>query len=325
MSYAEAFEIEKLKTSFDNIITLKKEISKVKKVVTEKLNELKVVYNDLIKSNGKKIFLFCLDSFYFQYKTFAMEMEHIDRFRALMNNRMYCDYYKLYGIILAYIKENREDLDVDELELKTYPTYKDLEPFQEYKIDDIKDIHSNILLLINKLYLKSSVRSDDIEHYNEHHKVGFSISNFLNTLDYENRLLREQTTLYVNYISFFHISQKKQLNRLYTRMQDFYKEVDNNININRTFSINDIGDEDRLHRFYIVGENVEINNILEDSEFLLEATEKVIGKLDQAVSVATAGGNCECKEGDDNSSLESGAENIILEPEPVSSENAEEN
>jgi len=323
MSYAEAFEIEKLKTSFDNIITLKKEISKVKKVVTEKLNELKVVYNDLIKSNGKKIFLFCLDSFYFQYKTFAMEMEHIDRFRALMNNRMYCDYYKLYGIILAYIKENREDLDVDELELKTYPTYKDLEPFQEYKIDDIKDIHSNILLLINKLYLKSSVRSDDIEHYNEHHKVGFSISNFLNTLDYENRLLREQTTLYVNYISFFHISQKKQLNRLYTRMQDFYKEVDNNININRTFSINDIGDEDRLHRFYIVGENVEINNILEDSEFLLEATEKVIGKLDQAVSVATAGGNCDCKEGDDNSSLESGAENIILEPEPVVSDESE--
>jgi len=323
MSYAQAFEIEKLKTSFDNIITLKKEISKVKKVVTEKLNELKVVYNDLIKSNGKKIFLFCLDSFYFQYKTFAMEMEHIDRFRALMNNRMYCDYYKLYGIILAYIKENREDLDVDELELKTYPTYKDLEPFQEYKIDDIKDIHSNILLLINKLYLKSSVRSDDIEHYNEHHKVGFSISNFLNTLDYENRLLREQTTLYVNYISFFHISQKKQLNRLYTRMQDFYKEVDNNININRTFSINDIGDEDRLHRFYIVGENVEINNILEDSEFLLEATEKVIGKLDQAVSVATAGGNCDCKEGDDNSSLESGAENIILEPEPVVSDESE--
>ena len=323
MSYSQAFEIEKLKTSFDNIITLKREISKVKKVVTEKLNELKVVYNDLIKSNGKKIFLFCLDSFYFQYKTFAMEMEHIDRFRALMNNRMYCDYYKLYGIILAYIKENREDLDVDELELKTYPTYKDLEPFQEYKIDDIRDIHSNILLLINKLYLKSSVRSDDIEHYNEHHKVGFSISNFLNTLDYENRLLREQTTLYVNYISFFHISQKKQLNRLYTRMQDFYKEVDNNININRTFSINDIGDEDRLHRFYIVGENVEINNILEDSEFLLEATEKVIGKLDQAVSNAATDGNCDCKEGDDNSSLESGAENIVLEPEQVVSNESE--
>ena len=151
MSHSHAFQIDKLKANFDNIITLKREISKIKKVVSDKLNELKKVYNDLIKTNSKKIFLFCLDSFYFQYKTFAMEMEHIDRFRALMNNRMYCDYYKLYGIIMAYIKENREDLDIEELEMKSYPAYKDLEPFQEYRIEDIKDIHSNILILINKL------------------------------------------------------------------------------------------------------------------------------------------------------------------------------
>ena len=285
MSHSHAFQIDKLKANFDNIITLKREISKIKKVVSDKLNELKKVYNDLIKTNSKKIFLFCLDSFYFQYKTFAMEMEHIDRFRALMNNRMYCDYYKLYGIIMAYIKENREDLDIEELEMKSYPAYKDLEPFQEYRIEDIKDIHSNILLLINKLYQKTSVRNDDIEHYNENHRVGFSISNFLNTLDYENRILREQITLYVNYISFFHISQKKQLNRLFARMQDFYKEVDDNININRTFSINDIGDEDRLHRFYVIGEEIAIDNILEDSEFLLENTEKVIEKLERIMSL----------------------------------------
>jgi hypothetical protein len=287
MSYTHAFQIEKLKNNFDNIITLKREISKLKKVVSDKLTELKKVYNDLIKSNNKKIFLFCLDSFYFQYKTFAMEMEHIDRFRALMNNRMYCDYYKLYGIIINYIKENREDLQVDELEFKSYPTYKDLEPFQEYKLDDIREIHSNILVLINALYLKSYSKTDDIEHYNENHRVGFSISNFLNTLDYENRLLREQITLYINYISFFHISQKKQLNRLYTRMQEFYREVDNNININRTFSIDDIHDEDRLHRFYIIGEDVTIDNILEDSEFLLENTEKVIEKLDTIIDTNT--------------------------------------
>jgi len=284
MSHSHAFQIDKLKANFDNIITLKREISKIKKVVSDKLTELKKVYNDLIKTNSKKIFLFCLDSFYFQYKTFAMEMEHIDRFRALMNNRMYCDYYKLYGIIMAYIKENREELDIEELELKSYPAYKDLEPFQEYRIEDIKDIHSNILLLINKLYQKTSVRNDDIEHYNENHRVGFSISNFLNTLDYENRILREQITLYVNYISFFHISQKKQLNRLFARMQDFYKEVDDNININRTFSINDIGDEDRLHRFYVIGEEIAIDNILEDSEFLLENTEKVMEKLERITS-----------------------------------------
>jgi len=280
MSHSHAFQIEKLKNDFDNIITVKREISKIKKVVAEKLAQLKTVYNDLVKTNSKKIFLFCLDSFYFQYKTFAMEMEHIDRFRTLMNNRMYCDYYKLFHIILNYIKENRTELDISELELKTYPLYKDLEPFSEYKIEDIKEIHANILHILNKLYGITVEKLDNIDHYNEKHHVGFSISNFLNTLSYENKLLQEQIHLYVNYMSFFHISQKRQLSRLHVRMQDFYREVENNINVNKTFSIEDIGDEDRLHRFYIIGEDVTIDSILEDSELLMENSEQILNRLE---------------------------------------------
>jgi hypothetical protein len=280
MAHVHAFQINKLSNDFSNIITLKREIAKVKKVVVDKLTQLKEVYNDLIKTNSKKIFLFCLDSFYFQYKTFAMEMEHIDRYRALMNNRMYCDYYKLYNIIVTHIKENKADMDVSQLEFKTYPAYKDLEPFQEYKLEDIKDIHENILHIITELYKQTYTKEDSIQHYNENHKVGFSISNFLNTLEYENRLLREQITLYMNYVSFFHISQKKQLNRLHSRMQDFYREVDDNININRTFSIDDITDEDKLNKFFIIGEEVILENILEDTEFLMEGVTKVIEKIE---------------------------------------------
>jgi hypothetical protein len=265
-------------------MALKHEISKVKMVVSTKLSDLKKVYNDLAKTNCKKALLFCLDSFYFQYKTFTLEMEHIDRYRALMNNRMYCDYYKLYNIILDFIKENRTDLEIEEDIVKTYPVYKDLEPFQEYKVDDIKDLHSNILVLINQLYIKTSAKDEDIDHYNENHKVGFSISNFLNTLSYENRLLQEQITLYINYLSFFHISQRKQLNRLHMRMQEFYKEVDDNINVNRTFSIHDITDEDRLHQFYVIGEDVEISNLLEDSEFLMDSSDKVIDKIEASLA-----------------------------------------
>lgn len=268
MSHNHAFQIEKLRTNFENIITLKKEISKVKMIVSDKLSQLKLVYNDLIKTNNKKIFLFCLDSFYFQYKTFSMEMEHIDRYRALMNNRMYCDYYKLYNLIITHIKDNRADMNIADLEMKSYPAYKDLEPFQEYKLEDIKEIHSNILFLVNQLYGQTLDKSDTIDHYNENHKVGFSISNFLNTLEYENRLLREQVGLYINYVSFFHISQRKQLNRLYLRMQEFYREIEENININRTFSIDDIADDDKSNRFYIIGEDVKIEPILEDTEFL---------------------------------------------------------
>jgi len=227
-----------------------------------------------------------------------MEMENIDRFRVLMNNRMYCDYYKLFNIILNYIKEHHAELskliknsrsneeskiDMNDLELKTFPVYKELEPFYEYKIEDIKDIHNNILHLINKLYTQYTENDDQIGHYNENQKVGFSISNFLNTLNYENNLLKEQVSLFVNYISFFHISQKKQINRLYLRMQDFYKEIENNININHTFSIEDIGDEQRIERFFFVGEDVQIESILEDSDLLMDNTDKMIEKLEVIV------------------------------------------
>ena len=60
------------------------------------------------------------------------------------------------------------------------------------------------------------------------------------------------------------------------RMQEFYREIDENININRTYSIADIGEQDRLQRFYIIGEDVEIENILEDFEFTPSIIAKTI-------------------------------------------------
>ena len=50
-------------------------------------------------------------------------------------------------------------------------------------------------------------------------------------------------------------------------MQEFYREIDENININRTFSIDDIIEQDKLTRFFIIGEDVSIGNILEDLDF----------------------------------------------------------
>jgi hypothetical protein len=136
------------------------------------------------------------------------------------------------------------------MDFKSFPVYKDLEPFQQYDIEDIRSIHTCILQFVNYLHKCYLVKSDTIINYNQHHRVGFSISNFLNTLNHENNTLHEQVVLYVNYISFFHISQKKQLSRLSSRIQDFCQEVDTNININHTFSIEDIVDYPNIESDY---------------------------------------------------------------------------
>jgi len=243
MSTTYIFQNEKLKNSFKNIISIKREIGNTKNSVATKLSELKKLHGEMIRDNNKQIFLFCLDSFYYQYKIFAMEFEHIKKLRAILNNRMYCDYYKLHNMIVKFCKEH---VDESALNIHTFPVYKDLEPFQEYRIEDITLLHESILNLINALYLETVNKEDAILHYNDNHKVGFSISNFLNTLSHENRVLQDQITLFINYISFFHISQQKQLKKLHHRISDFYKEVDDNINMNYTFSIDDIKDEETL-------------------------------------------------------------------------------
>ena len=243
MSNDYIFQNEKLKNSFKNIISIIREIGNMKNSVASKLGELKRLHGEMIRDNNKQIFLFCLDSFYYQYKIFSMEFEHIKKLRALLNNRMYCDYYKLHNMIVKFCKERLHD---DSLSIRTFPVYKDLEPFQEYCIEDISALHESILNLLNTLYLETVNKENSILHYNDNHKVGFSISNFLNTLTHENRILQDQITLYVNYISFFHISQQKQLKRCHHRISDFYKEVDENINMNYTFSIEDIKDDHHM-------------------------------------------------------------------------------
>ena len=243
MSNDYIFQNEKLKNSFKNIISIIREIDNMKNSVASKLGELKRLHGEMIRDNNKQIFLFCLDSFYYQYKIFSMEFEHIKKLRALLNNRMYCDYYKLHNMIVKYCKERLRE---DSLNISSFPVYKDLEPFQEYRIEDITSLHESILNLLNSLYLETVHKENSILHYNDNHKVGFSISNFLNTLTHENRILQDQITLYVNYISFFHISQQKQLKRVHHRISDFYKEVDENINMNYTFSIEDIKDDHTL-------------------------------------------------------------------------------
>ena len=67
-TFVHSFNIDSLKGDFQTVVSLHADIIDKKDALTEKLATLKTIYNDLIKSNNKKIFLFCLDSFYFQYK-----------------------------------------------------------------------------------------------------------------------------------------------------------------------------------------------------------------------------------------------------------------
>lgn len=233
MTSMHLFQIERFKTDFQHILELQTQIVDKREFMHAKLVDLKELYGQLVKQNNKKIFLFCLDSFYFQYKTLAVELDNIQRSITMINNRIYGDYYKLYHLIL--IEMSPQDPDIQNMlqSFKKYTPYKDLDPFHEYKTDEFVEIHKDILRVLNHVYTRFLKKEQVIVNYSEYITKGMSVGNFMQTLSYENTLLKEQLMLHASYLTFFHTSQTGYLAKLLTRVHSFQEELEENILCNQ--------------------------------------------------------------------------------------------
>ena len=238
------YKFDKLENDFQNILELNQRIEIKKENMKEKLMKLKEMHASMSKSNNKQIFLFSLDSFFFQYKTFSMELENLNKFSSMFRNRTYCDYYKLFKLISKYINEHADDLDFSVDNNLTIPVYKDLEPFYDYGLDNVRIVHEQMILYVKKMYQVLCDKEKQISDYATKAHAGYSISNFVNTLNHENNILKGQIDLYINYISFFHISQQKQIKRLHNNYVEFDKDVETNLNSDHAFSFDDLSGYD---------------------------------------------------------------------------------
>jgi hypothetical protein len=256
--------IEKLNRSFEQIQLIISEMKTSQKILSDKITQFKTMYTELVKMNQTKIFIFCLDSLYFQYKSSFMDLEAMENNRKFIMNRMYCDYYKLYHIIVSELNDKK----ILQIELKTYPQYKDLDVLYEYKNESIQHIHSDILLILHKLYEKYKNNQMGVQEHIDSKKSVLSISNFLNTLKFENGLLENQIMLYINYMAFFQFTQKKMLIKLYNKMSDFNKDIDEYLNFKNIISIDDINSN--------TSESVKDNIDEYDSSFLNNSADNSI-------------------------------------------------
>ena len=266
-------KIEKLENNFKNILSLDRKIESEKGKLKEKLVHLKDTHGKMSKSNSKQIFLFCLDSFFFQYKLFSMEHDNLSKFSLLIKNRIYCDYYKLYKLILKYLKDHEEELQIH-ISHSLVPSYKDLEPYFDYGIENITLVHENMLDCIKKMFQNVIEKENTIEDYTTKKKAGYSISNFVNTMSHENNILKAQIDLYLNYISFFHISQKRQIKRLFQKFDEFETEIVGNISTEKAFSF------ESLHEDELTEEEIElVQDVIPGHEIESETDTSVANEL----------------------------------------------
>lgn len=238
------FQLEKLNVNFNKVIHLYNVSNDHNATIRDIIDTLFITYKKLVEQNKRKDLLFCLDSFFFQCKIFKQEFDNLNNFRLLFYNRLYCDYYKLYSLMIDDLNELKL-LPNHDYNITKYENYKDLEPNKEYNLQDIQSINKDIIDIISKLCFKYTKMAKYITEYNKNNHVGYTISNFLNTLTYENNNLLEKITLYKNFIAFFDQSHINHFEKLIKDYDTFKKNLQDNITSSEYLTINDL-DEDVL-------------------------------------------------------------------------------
>ena len=230
--------ISKLKTDFNNITSIRNNVKNVFDILQLRINKLKLFYSEFIKNNKNKLFVFGLDSFHFQSKLIDVEYDDMKRLFLAINNRMYCEYFKLYKIITEYIYENINDKKITEIiKVNNFPVYKDLEPFKEYSFETTTEIHENILVIVNSIISNLNTRENELNIHRGKQALGLNIDNFITTYNFELTVMKEKVSMFLTYIEFFHKLHTKHLKRFSNKIQVMYTHITTDIKFDESIEI----------------------------------------------------------------------------------------
>jgi hypothetical protein len=260
-----------LKISFTKIVDIKNDDLNTFNILELRMSKLKETYAEFIQNNKSNLFVFGLDSFRFQSKLIDIEHDDMNRLFLAISNRVYCEYFKLFKIIIQYIQENITDKKLLELVIvnDVFPIYKDLEPYKKYDFDIIQNIHEVLITLLGSLNGILTNKEHELKIYQSKNNVGFNIDNFVNTINYNNIILREKVILFITYLEFFHKLHHKYFKRFTTKLQLMYSQIihdikfEDNEELNKTKNrdmLNELKDDDEIDNKILKDLKSSINN-----------------------------------------------------------------
>jgi hypothetical protein len=216
-----------MEETFKNIKKLRAHIKDMFLNLTAKKDVVSSYYIQYVEKN-KKNKMFGLDSFHFQSKLIELEYKHLHDEYLFMDNRIYCDYYKLYGMVATFCKQNFKT----DYKFVSYPVYKDLDPYRAYDFETINNIHYNIIDLIQ--FIQTSIKNgeDEINRDKNRLKTGLNLENYIHNLEYRNNILISNVQLYENYLNSYHIYHMNFLRKLSDKISLFWRQLSNNMQVN---------------------------------------------------------------------------------------------
>ena len=280
--------IVNLKNDFNNLINIRNNVKNIFEILQLRIDKLKLLYSEFIKSNKNQMFVFGLDSFHFQSKLIDIEYDDTKRLFMAIGNRMYCEYFKLNKIIIEYILNNIKDKKITEIiKINNYPVYKDLEPFKEYKFETLMDIHENILKMLSILVSELNNKENELTIHKTKQHIGLNIDNFVTTFNFNNNVMKERITMFITYIEFFHKLHTKYLKRFSNKIQLIYTDINNDIKFDESLEISSSSSSKvkTINQYNIVDSENESNKSNRINKIL--SMEKDSGVLSDSSSISS--------------------------------------
>ena len=219
---------------FEQVLELIKSIKKLSSKTKTSITKINELYITLTTNNTDPVELFGLDFFNFQYEIYSKHYDGQINLLNFLNNRIYGDYYKLYKLILSYVKDNVQSSSIQTIveSNSNLPKYNKLDDKVTYPDEVLKTIN---VFVINILEQLNSLYNDKTSQMSSKQKLsqkGFCIGNFVQTVKHKNEMLKNQIVLYEEYIKFFNENHIKILCQIKEKIQKIYEEISSDINFN---------------------------------------------------------------------------------------------
>jgi hypothetical protein len=217
---------------FDNVLNLRKQIENIFGVIDSRLVVINDLYKSMIKEYGhNNDFTLAMDSFHFQGSLIEAELKHMKDTYYKIGNRLYGEYYKLYHMVIKYIRDDIKNSRLVTNYSKTFPSYKTINNRTIYSINNTKTLHSLISEVI--VELETIIISKETELVNDRRQtdMGLNVDSLIHMHSYANQLMRAKIDMFREHLEAFINHHTKYYTRLLTRAQLHIGILNDDINI----------------------------------------------------------------------------------------------
>jgi hypothetical protein len=265
-------DIVELKENFETMKVLRQDISNIFENLESKILILKKIYSDLVSTHSNN-FIFGLDSFHFQNKLIHADFKHLKNIFQMIDNRLYCEYYKLHNSIQDYIKKDIPNEIVLEktISKKQFPAYKSLDTLKVYDFKLVLELQSNITNSIMELDNYRLSRETELKNNAAQSNMGLNIDNLVHSYHYDNTLINAKINMYIKYLHVFHDHHTKYLTRLFLKTKLMLGIINEDIQIKQfNESSNNTNIEKSLRNIV----NVSNKEVSPSSQTIIESEEQ---------------------------------------------------